>query len=163
MKFYSQHLFFPLGGDLGVVEGDGTGGVPRVGDDGVGVEGVAGSPLGGGEEGSNESSELATETSLSPSNCGMSAIAVMSLVGSLGGWRCRLRFAGGAGRDRLIVITAPLPAAPAAFFFAAARVPLAATAATLAVVAAAALGAAAVGATVAAEAATASQDIAAAL
>jgi hypothetical protein len=75
---------------LGVVEGDSTGDVPGVGDDGVGVEGVAGGPLGGGVAGSGDSSEPVTETSPSPSNCGMSAIAIMSLVGSLGGWRCLL-------------------------------------------------------------------------
>ncbi len=99
---------------LNFVEGDGAGDVPGVGDDGIGDKCLAGGPLGGGVEGSDDSSELVTETSPSPSNCGMSAIAVMSLVGSLGGWRCRLRFAGGAGGYGLVVITAQLPAAPAA-------------------------------------------------
>jgi hypothetical protein len=169
LTLHSQHLFFPLagspGGDLGIVEGAGAGDVPGVGEDCVGDDGVddkcvAGGPLGGGVEGSDDSSERAKEMSLSPSYCGMSAIAVMSHVGSLGGWRCCLRFAGGAGGDRLVVVTAPLPAA---FFFAVARVLRAAAATTLAVVAAttlavvaaAALWAAAVVATVAAEAATA--------
>ncbi len=52
---------------MGVVEGDGTGDVHGVGDDGIDVEGVAGGSLGGGVEGSDESSEPATETSPSPS------------------------------------------------------------------------------------------------
>jgi hypothetical protein len=145
-----------------VIEGDGAGDATGVSDDGVGVKGVAGSPLGGGMEGSDDSSEPATETLPSLSNCGMSAIAVMLLVGSLGSWRCRLRFAGEAGGDGLAVVTALLPAVPAAFFFAAVRVPRAVTAATLAVVAAATLAAvaaaapgAAVEAAVAAEAETA--------
>jgi hypothetical protein len=105
----SQHLLFPLavslGDSFGVVEGDGAGEELRwVGDAGVDV---AGGPLGGGVESSEDSSEPATETSPSPSNCGISAITDMSLVGSLGGWRWRLRFAGGAGGDGLVVVTAP--------------------------------------------------------
>ncbi len=110
----SQHLVFPLTGSLGdsfgVVEGDGAGEVLWVGNDGV-----AGGPLGDGVKSSDDSSEPATETSPSPSpsSCGISAIAVMSLVDSLGGWRCRLRFAGGAGGDGLVIVSAPMPAAPA--------------------------------------------------
>jgi hypothetical protein len=80
-----------LGDSFGVVEGDGAGDELR----GVGDADVAGGPLGGGVESSEDSSEPATETLPSPSNCGISAIADMSLVGSLGGWRWRLRFAGG--------------------------------------------------------------------
>jgi hypothetical protein len=116
---------------------------------------MAGGPLGGGVESSDDSSEPATETSPSPSNCRMSVMAVMLLVGSLGGWRCCLRFAGGTGGDGLVIVSAPMPAAPAAFFLAATRVPRAAAADALAVVAAAAFGAAAGGVAVAAEAATA--------
>ncbi len=131
------------------VEGDGTGGEALgIGDDDV--NGVAGGPLGGGVDGSDDLSEPATDTSPVPSSCGMSAIAVRSLIGSLGSWRCSLRFAGGAGGEGLIVVPVPLPAAPAAFFLAAARMRL-----LLAVVAAAALGAAAAGVAAAAEAATA--------
>ncbi len=154
LTLQSQNLVFPLtgllGDSFGVVEGDGIGEILWVGDDGV-----AGGPLGDGVESSDDSSEPATETSPSPSSCGISAIAVMSLVGSLGGWRCRLRFAGGAGGDGLVIVSAPMPAAPAAFFLAAAHVPRAAATAALAVVAADAFGAAAAGAAVAAEAATA--------
>jgi hypothetical protein len=140
-----------LGDSFGVIEGDGAGDELRwVGDAGVDV---AGGPLGGGVESSEDSSEPVTETSPSPSNCGISAITDMSLVGSLGGWRWRLRFAGGAGGDGLVVVTAP--AAPAAFFLAAARVSRAAATAALVVVAADAFGAAAAGAAVAADAATA--------
>jgi hypothetical protein len=134
-----------LGDSFGVVEGDGAGDELRW----VGDANVAGGPLGGGVESSEDSSEPATETSPSPSNCGISAIADMSLVGSLGGWRWHLRFAGGASGDGLVVVTAP--AAPAAFFLAAARVSRAAATAALVVVAAVALGAAA-GAAVAADA-----------
>jgi hypothetical protein len=98
LTLQSQHLVFPLIGSLGdsfgVVEGDGSGEVLWVGDDGV-----AGGPLGDGVESNDDSSEPATETSPSPSSCGISAIAVMWLVGSLGGWRWRLRFAGGAGGE----------------------------------------------------------------
>jgi hypothetical protein len=152
LTLQSRHLVFPLTGSFGdsfvVVEGDGAGEELWVGDDGV-----AGGPLGDGVESSDDSSEPATETS--PSSCGISAIAVMSLVGSLGGWRWRLRFAGGAGGDGLVIVSAPMPAAPAAFFLAAARVPRAAATAALAVVAADAFGAVAAGAAVAAEAATA--------
>ncbi len=135
-----------LGDSFGVVEGEGAGDELRwVGDAGVYV---AGSPLGGGVESSEDSSEPATETSPSPSNCGISAITDMSLVGSLGGWRWR--FAGGAGGDGLVVVTAP--AAPVAFFLAAARVSRAAATVALVVVAADAFGAAAARAAVAADA-----------
>ncbi len=130
-----------LGDSFGVVEGDGAGKVLW-----VGRNGVTGGPLGGGMESSDDSSEPATETLPFPSSFEMSAIAVISLVSSLGGWRCRLRFAGGAGRDGLVIISAPMPTAPAAFFLAAARVPRAAFGA-----------AAAAGAAVAAEAAEAAE------
>ncbi len=115
-----QH-FFPLAWSLdeglGGVEGNGAVEVL-----GVGVDGVAGGPLGGGVDGSEDSSEPATDTSPSPSSCRMSAIAVGSLAGSFSGCRCRLRFAGGAGGDGLVTVSAPLPAAPAADSLAAARV-----------------------------------------
>jgi hypothetical protein len=152
LKLQSQHLLFPLAGSLGdsfgVVEGDGAGDELLW----VGNADVAGGPLGSGVESSDDSSDPATETSPSPSNCGISAIADMSLVGSLGGWRWRLRFAGGAGGDGLVVVSAPMPAGPAAFFLAAARVSRAAATAALVVVAADAFGAAAAGAAVAADA-----------
>jgi hypothetical protein len=131
LTLQSQHYCFPLAGLLGRglcddVEGDGTGDdageALGIGDDDI--DGFAGDPLGGGMDGSDDLSEPATDTSPFPSSCGMSAIAVRSLIGSLGGWRCRLHFAGGAGGEGLVVIPAPLPAAPAAFFLAAARVRL---------------------------------------
>ncbi len=80
MTLQSQHFCFPLAGLLGRglcddVEGDGTGSEALgIGDDDV--DGVAGGPLGGGVDGSDDLSEPATDTSLFPSSCGMSAIAV---------------------------------------------------------------------------------------
>ncbi len=145
----SAHFFLLLAGSLV----DALGGVE---DNGAGGNGVAaGGPIGGGVGGCDDTSEPATETSPFPSSCRMSAITGMSLKGSLGGWRCRLRFASGAGGDGLAVAPPPLPAAPAAGFLAAARVFRAAAAAAFAVVAAAALEAAAAGAAVAAKAVTA--------
>ncbi len=95
LTLQSQH-FFPLAWSLdeglGGVEGDGA--VEILG---VGVDGVAGGPLGGAVDGSNDMSEPATDMSPSPSSCGMSAIVDGSLADSLSGCRCRLRFAGGAG------------------------------------------------------------------
>ncbi len=58
-------------------------------------------------DGSDDLSEPATYPSPVPSSCGMSATAVRSLIGSLGGWRCRLRFAGGAGGEGLVAVPAP--------------------------------------------------------
>ncbi len=154
LTLQSQHLVFPLTGSLGdgfgVVEGDGAGKVL-----GVGGDGMAGGPLGGNVDSSDDLSEPVTDKSLSPSSRGMSAIAVMSLIGSLGGWCCRLRFAGGAVGNGLVIVSMLMPATSSAFFLAAACVPCAAAAAALAVVAAADFGAAAAGAAVAAEAATA--------
>ncbi len=149
-----QHSFFlvlglAVGDDVGIV-GDGDGGTGGV--VGCGVNG------GGGDDGCHEASVPATDRSPVPSSCGISAISgrthVGSLGGSLGGWRCRLRFASGACGDGLVVAPAPLPAAPTAAFFAAVRIRL--PAATAFVIAAAAVvAAAAAGALVAVEATTA--------
>jgi hypothetical protein len=49
----------------------------------------------------------------------MSAITEQSLVGSNSGWRCRIRFAGGAGGDRLVVVS---PVVAGASFLGAVRV-----------------------------------------
>jgi hypothetical protein len=115
---------------------------------------VGGMNGGGSDDGCHEASEPATDRSPSPSSCRISAISdrthVGSLGGSLGGWRCRLHFAGGACWDGLVVAPAPLPAAPTAAFFAAACVWLPAVtafviAAAAVVAAAAILFAAAVG------------------
>ncbi len=145
----SAHFFLPLAGSLGDVLGG-------VEDSGAGGNGVAaGGLMGGGVRGCDDMSEPATEMSPFPSSCGMSAKTGMSLKGSLGSWRCRLRFAGGAGGDRLAVAPPLLPAAPAVGFLAVACVFCAAAAAAFAVVAAAALEAAAAGVAVAAKAATA--------
>jgi hypothetical protein len=121
---------------------------------------------GGGEDGCHDTSEPATDKSPLPSSCGMSAVSgktlVGSLGGSLGGWRCRLRFAGCACGDGLVVAPAPLPAAPTAVFLASARIRLVAAAAFV-IAAAAVVAAAAAGALVAVEATTAAEDAAAAV
>ncbi len=145
----SAHFFLPLAGSLVDVLGG-------VEDNGAGGNGIAAvGPIGGGIGGCDDTSEPETEMSPFPSSCGMSTITGMSLKGSLGGWRCRLRFASGASRDGIAVAPPTLPAAPAAGFLAAVCVFRAAAAATFAVVAAAALEAAAAGVAVAAKAVTA--------
>ncbi len=113
-----------------------------VGDDvGIGVD-VSGDGV-SVDGGCDDMFEPVTDTSPSPPNSGMSAIA----GGSLGSWHCRLRIMGG---DGLVVAFVSSPTGPAASFLDAACV-WRATAAAF-VVAAAALGAAAA---VAFEAATA--------
>jgi hypothetical protein len=67
-------------------------------------------------------SEPVTDTSPSPSNCGMSAIN----CGLLGSWCCRLRLASGTGADRLVVTSASSPTAPAVSFLDAAAFAIAA-------------------------------------
>ncbi len=72
---------------------------PPVGDVGgvcSNVVGVAGGAVGGGSvDGFHDMSELERETSPSPASCGISAMTGELLVGSIGGWRCHLRFTGG--------------------------------------------------------------------
>jgi hypothetical protein len=121
---------------------------------------VGGGACGGGGVAGSDAVSAPNETSPSPLSCGMAPIRSDSaplcpFVGSTGCGRLRFRLAGGAGGDGLVIVSAPVPAAPAAFFLAAARVPHAAATAAMAVVAADAFGAAAAGAAVAAEAATA--------
>jgi hypothetical protein len=70
----------------------------------------------------HDASELSTEMSPSPSICKISAITRESLVGSISGWRCRLRFVGGASGDGLVAVPAPSPAVTSASFLDAARV-----------------------------------------
>jgi hypothetical protein len=98
---------------------------------------VAGGPLGGGIDSSEDMSEPATDTSLSPSSCGMSAIAGGSPAGSFSGCRCHLCFAGETGRDGLVTMPAPLRSAPAADSLAAACIRRAAAEAAFVFVAAA--------------------------
>jgi hypothetical protein len=89
----------------------------------------------------------------------MFAITEQSLVGSISGWRCRIRFAGGAGGDRLVVVS---PVVAGASFLGAVHVRRSAAAAffltvafVVAVAAAAPVAAAAGGAAAAVMAATA--------
>jgi hypothetical protein len=70
----------------------------------------------------HDMSEVSMEMLPSPSSCGISAITEELLVGSISGWRCRLRFAGGAGGDGLVAVPAPSPAVTDASFLDAARV-----------------------------------------
>jgi hypothetical protein len=136
LLLHLQHKLFlelrsTFGGDMGVA-GVGSGGMAG-GDVGGGIGG------GGRMDGCDNKSKQETDTTLSPSNCGMNAIT----GGLLGSSRCHLCFAGG---DRLIVTPAPPPTASAASFLDAARVQCTAAAAF---VTADALGAAANGAAVA--------------
>jgi hypothetical protein len=50
------------------------------------------------------------------------------MAGSLGGWRCGFRLAGGVGGDRLVEASTPSFAGPAAFLQAAVRLRRAAAA-----------------------------------
>jgi hypothetical protein len=92
------HHFFPLAWSLGESLGsvEGVGAVEVLG---VGVDGVAGGPLGGGIAGREDMSEPAVDTSPSPSSCGMSTIAGGLPAGLFSGCRFTGR-AGGDGRGR---------------------------------------------------------------